>query len=98
VAGADGTIRSTVDKVLALYRDQYFDFNVKHFHQKLRFEHGIQLSYTWVKQTLQAAGLVKKRLNGGVIAAADHDGRYRACCYTWMAVIISGSRMIDGMT
>jgi len=60
VARADGTIRSTVDKVLALYRDQYFDFNVQHFHQKLRFEHGIELSYTWVKQTLQAAGLVKK--------------------------------------
>jgi len=51
---------TTVDKVLALYRDQYFDFNVQHFHQKLRFEHGIELSYTWVKQTLQAAGLVKK--------------------------------------
>jgi transposase/broad specificity phosphatase PhoE len=51
---------ATIEKVLELYRDKYFDFNVKHFHQKLESEHGIQLSYTWVKQTLQGAGLVKK--------------------------------------
>ena len=50
----------TIEKVLALYREKYFDFNVKHFHQKLRSEHGIQQSYTWVKKTLQGAGLVKK--------------------------------------
>jgi hypothetical protein len=49
-----------IDKVLSLYRDKYFDFNVKHFHEKLISEHGIGLSYTWVKRTLQAAGLVKK--------------------------------------
>ena len=50
----------TIEKVLSLYREKYFDFNVKHFHQKVRTEHGIQLSYSWVKQTLQGAGLVKK--------------------------------------
>jgi hypothetical protein len=25
---------ATVEKVLALYRDQYFDLNVRHFHEK----------------------------------------------------------------
>lgn len=49
-----------VDKVLALYRDTYFDFNVRHFHEKLREEHEIELSYTWVKKALQGAGLVKR--------------------------------------
>jgi len=51
---------SVIEKVLTLYREKYFDFNVKHFHQKLESEHGIHLSYTWVKNTLQGAGLVKK--------------------------------------
>lgn len=48
-----------VETVLRLYQEQYFDFNVRHFHEKLGSEHGMQLSYTWVKQALQGAGLVK---------------------------------------
>jgi transposase len=50
----------TLEKVLQLYREKYFDFNVRHFHEKLREEHDIQLSYTWVKRAVQGAGLVKK--------------------------------------
>ena len=49
-----------VEKVLALYRETYFDFNVRHFHEKLREEHGIELSYTWVQKALQGAGLVQR--------------------------------------
>lgn len=51
----------TVEKVLALYRDRYNDLNVRHFHEKLREEHQIQLSYSWVKQALQGAGLVARK-------------------------------------
>jgi transposase len=40
---------AVVEKVLALYREKYSDFSVKHFHEKLQEEHGITLSYTWVK-------------------------------------------------
>ena len=55
----------TVERVLGLYREKYFDFNVRHFHEKLREEEGIALSYMWVKLALQGAGLVKKgRLAG----------------------------------
>src|SRR5215475_1029583 len=54
-----------VEKVLELYREKYFDFNVKHFHEKLTEEHGIALSYTWVKTALQGAGLVKKERKRG---------------------------------
>ena len=50
-----------IEKVLGLYRDQYFDLSVRHFHEKLGAEHGIGLSYTWVKRALQAAGLVAKK-------------------------------------
>ena len=50
----------TVERMLGLYRDRYFDLNVQHFCEKLRQEHGIHLSYTWVKTALQGAGLVKK--------------------------------------
>jgi transposase len=42
-----------VEQVLGLYREKYFDFNVLHFQEKLRAEHGLRLSYTWVKQALQ---------------------------------------------
>ncbi len=54
-----------VEEVLRLYRERYFDFNVRHFHEKLRGQHGIQLSYTWVKLALQMAGLVERRTKRG---------------------------------
>src|SRR2546427_1530991 len=56
---------ATVETVLRLYQEQYFDFNVRHFHEKLSAEHEIKLSYTWVKQALQGAGLVKPRRKRG---------------------------------
>src|SRR3970040_1703288 len=38
---------ATVEQVLGLYREKYFDCNVRHFHEKLGEKHGIRLSYTW---------------------------------------------------
>jgi transposase len=55
----------TLEEVLELYREKYFDFNVRHFHEKLVEEHGIDLSYTWVKLALQGAGLVNKQRRRG---------------------------------
>jgi transposase len=55
-----------VEQVLGLYREKYFDLNVRHFHEKLVDLHGIELSYTWVKQALQGAGLVAKSGKRGV--------------------------------
>ena len=49
-----------VEQVLGLYRDTYFDLNMRHFHEKLREEHGIELSYTFVQKALQGAGLVAR--------------------------------------
>ena len=56
---------ATVERVLSLYRGQYFDLNVRHFHEKLA-KHEIELSYTWVKLALQGAGLVARGRKRGV--------------------------------
>jgi transposase len=57
---------ATVEQVLGLYREKYFDLNVRHFHEKLCEQHGIELSYTWVKLALQGAGLVARGRRRGV--------------------------------
>src|SRR4051794_38778904 len=49
------------EQVLGLYRERYYDLNIRHFQEKLKEQHGIQLSYTWVQKALQGAGLVAKR-------------------------------------
>jgi transposase len=51
----------TAEKVLALYQEKYFDLNVRHFCEKLRDEHDMELSYTWVYQALVGASLIQKR-------------------------------------
>ena len=51
---------ATLARVLELYRERYFDLNVRHFHEKLGGEHGIELSYSWVKGMLQGAGLIAR--------------------------------------
>ncbi len=56
---------ATCKEVLRLYQETYFDFNVRHFHEKLSQEHAIELSYTWVKQALQGAGLVARKKKRG---------------------------------
>ena len=55
-----------VEQVLGLYRERYPDLNVRHFHEKLSEKHQIKLSYTWVKQVLQGAGLVARGRKRGV--------------------------------
>ena len=48
-----------VARIVSLYRERYCGFNVRHFHQILRREHGGTLSYSYVKGALRAAGLIK---------------------------------------
>jgi len=56
---------STMEELLKLYREKYFDLNIRHFHEKLRDEHKIEVSYTSVQNALQGAGLVAKRHKRG---------------------------------
>jgi transposase len=78
---------ATVEKVLGLYREKYFDLNVRHFHEKLREEHQIELSYTWVKAALQGAGLVARGRKRGV-----HRRRRERRPLPGMLLHIDGSR------
>jgi Homeodomain-like domain len=78
---------ATVEKVLALYRDQYFDLNVRHFHEKLGEEHAIALSYSWVKSVLQGAGLVARQRQRGT-----HRKRRARRPLPGMLLHIDGSR------
>ena len=55
----------TVEEVLRLYREKYYDLNMRHFHEKLSEEHQIHLSYSWVQQALQGAGLVARQRKRG---------------------------------
>jgi transposase len=56
---------ATVEQVLRLYREQYADCNVQHFHELLGERHHLDLSYSWVKAALQTAGLVPRGRRAG---------------------------------
>ena len=78
---------TTVEKVLRLYQETYFDLNIRHFHEKLSEEHQIQLSYTWVQKALQGAGLVAKQRK-----RRKHRRRRERRPLTGMLLHIDGSK------
>ena len=86
------------EQVLRLYREKYFDLNVRHFHEKLQGEHGIELSYTWVKQALQGRGWWHAGASAEYIANGGLGGPCRGCCCTSTAAGIAGSRTSAGTT
>ncbi len=60
--------RAPVDQVIWMlkgYRTRQAGWTVKHFHDHLRDRHGLTLSCTWTKTTLQRAGLVARALRRG---------------------------------
>ncbi len=54
-----------IEWVLEEYRTRYQDFTAKHFHEHLLRDHDFEYGYTWTKQVLQGAGLVKKAKRRG---------------------------------
>ena len=50
-----------LQRVLQLYRERYRGFNGRHFCELVRREHGVTLSYSYIKQALQQAGLLATR-------------------------------------
>ena len=55
-----------VERILALFRKTYHGWNVTHFHEHLVANHGFTLSYSCLKNHLQAADLVRpERRHGG---------------------------------
>ena len=49
-----------VQRLLRLYRERYPGFNGRHFYHTAQREHGLTLSYSYVKTALQKAGLLPK--------------------------------------
>jgi len=82
---------ATVEEVLRLYREEYYDLNIRHFHEKLQDEHDIRLSYTWVQKALQGAGLVAKRHKRG-----PHRRRRPRRPLPGMLLHIDGSKHLHG--
>ena len=76
-----------IERILELYREKYPGFNVRHFHQTVRREHEVKVSYSCVKQILQGAGLVKKRRSRG----RHRMKRPRRACFGEM-LHLDGSR------
>jgi hypothetical protein len=84
--------------MLALYRDRYRGWNVKHFHEHLVRDHNFQWGYTWVKTQLHAAGLVDRAKRRG----AHRRKRERKPCEGMMlhqdgsrAAWLAGQPMLD---
>ncbi len=67
----------TAEKVLALYQQSYSGLSATRFHHKLRSEHGIRLSYGWVKQALHGAGLLAMPKKPGTAPRAHRPVRSR---------------------
>jgi len=66
--GKPSARRAAVDevaRVLELFETHYFDFTVKHFHEKLVNEHDLLRSYSWTKAALQRAGKVVRAKRRG---------------------------------
>jgi transposase len=69
-----------VKRILGLYRERYRGWNVRHFYQTAKREHGVKVSYTFVKQALQGAGLVVKHKARG----RHRRRRERKACFGQM--------------
>lgn len=54
-----------VEKFTRLYRDRYMGFNMRHFYEFAKREHGLQWGYTWIRVVLCQAGLVTPGKRGG---------------------------------
>ena len=81
--------RAPLDEVLdvcTLYKEQFTDFNVKHFYSWYRRDNHGTRSYNWIKNILQENGLVEKRPRRGV-----HRTRRERVPYSGMMLHQDGS-------
>ena len=81
--------QAPVDEVMRLvdhYQDRHMGWNVKHYYTRYKREGGSR-SYTWVKNRLQKAGVVKKAPRRGV-----HRKRRERAAWPGMLVHQDGSQ------
>lgn len=64
-ASAHRIAADEVDRLVALYRERYQGWTVKHFHERAVERHGVTASYGWTKSVLHASGLVRPAAKRG---------------------------------
>jgi transposase len=52
--------------IMTLYKEKYYDFTAKHFHEQLVKKHQFAHSYNFVRLNLQKQGLKKNKSRGGL--------------------------------
>lgn len=50
----------TIELLCRLKRDVYADFTLQHFYEHVTEQHGVKVSYNWLRLMLQEAGVVEK--------------------------------------
>ncbi|MGH7814739.1 MAG: helix-turn-helix domain-containing protein, partial [Candidatus Binataceae bacterium] len=50
----------TMALLIRLKRDVYADFSVRHFYEQVSEQHGVKVSYNWLRLMLQEAGVVEQ--------------------------------------
>ena len=73
--------------MLELYREIYRGWNVKHFYEHLRRDHGFRWGYTWVKTQLHTAGLVERAKRRGAHRRKRERKRARGSSMTRKAIL-----------
>lgn len=51
----------TIELLCRLKRDVYADFSLRHFYEHVTEQHGVRVSYNWLRLMLQEAGVVEKQ-------------------------------------
>ncbi len=82
---------SELERMRRLYREEFAEFTVKHFHEHIRRALGYILGYTVARLALRQA-MQGRRQAAANIARSGHAGRCRECCcirtatHRWIAL------------
>jgi transposase len=55
----------TIELLCRLKRDVYADFSLQHFYEQITEQHGVKVSYNWLRLMLQEAGVVERQAARG---------------------------------
>lgn len=86
------------EQVLCLYREKYYDLNVRHFHEKLNEQHGIVLELHLGEAGPSGSLDWWPRSASGALHRVGYAVRCLACCFISTAASIDDFRTIAGTT
>ena len=82
---------ATIEKVLGLYKETYYDLNIRHFHEKLRDEHAHRVElHLGTESAARSRAWWPSGTSGGRTGGGGRDGRCLGCCCTLTAANIAG--------